>query len=630
MDNPFDYSRFEATREHQLYTPRFYSQFERGDSFFVYGSRGTGKTYLLKWLDWSERTGSGAFSQALPTFTMSRIIGLYVRVVDYEMPVFPGLVSPQSPTGSTERAAAEQLFTNYLALLQCSVFCGALAGLVSRNAIPVNSAEETAFAERVREIYGGLRGDEAVTLPTFRGTKDLFLAGLRRIHRAAAITTAANLPVLAEAGLLDPYASMPDSLSTLFLEHCPNMHGWRFVMCVDEAEALQTWQQRCLNAFIRRCKAPWSYVVAFVAGVYDARSTSIHQQSLGPDDIQQFRLDDMARADYSEMVDGVIAKRLSFNNLPTGKLGDLVGKITVNDLLNARLKRSEKAKARRLLENARRHQPPADTARGVAPPIYEAWLTLHDEKLADYWELPASEKRGVASQRLRKKHLSAYNAICRELGVNPVYAGFEALLGLSDSCIRDLLRILYHAWDEGVSRELGWEDMERAQLATPERRPLMPIALQDKAARRAARSKLSDLADDSLAPDALTRLVRNLGHLQAALIRRDTEGLLADLGAFSIDRTLLTQMGELQHAIDEGIFCGLLIMETDPTSTDRIRLRPHNLLAPMNNLPYRKPTAPRLLDERLLSHLLRRDLAVPAWSRLLESPCSPDGQPSMF
>lgn len=584
--NPFDFSRFEASSEQQLYIPKHFAKFEIGDNFYIAGGRGSGKTVLLKWLSWDQRQAGGLFAKSeAKDFSSKKLIGLYARIVDYEVPAFFGLEDHSSgqmvgTEGQQNIDICERLFTNYLAALQCSLLCDALTQLSATNGISVSAGEELDFVVRASDEWSDLRQLLELDVPsTFSQLNQLFLKFIKRVHR---IGVAARNVEEVDAALLDSLADMPYRFTQILKQAAPSMNGWRYLFCVDEAESLKDWQQKCLNSFVRKRREPWGYVLAFIQGVYNTRETTIYGQYVGPDDAQTESLTNMGRRKFKEIVNGAIRERLRAANLPLLTLEMLVGDLGVNDLLEARLEKSENKAARTLLQMANELRPESP------PPIYQAWLINNDSTLASYWSLPQADKRAIDSQRVRKKHISAYFAICRHLRIKPYYAGSDALINLADNCIRDMLRILHFAW---ARADLHQEKIKKWSGA----KPLVPVTVQNQAIKEAALSKISDLAEDSVMPQNLTTLLRNLGEVQALKLRTDEAGLHEDIGGMIISQDVLGRARETQKIINEGTYCGVLFKLR---SNGDVSIRLHNLIAPLYGLPYRKPQRFQKLSEK--------------------------------
>ena len=90
--------RYEAEKEHLYVLPsEFRRQLEDDGSLFILGSRGTGKTTLLKSLSWSERISNEFLQRALGVDIFdSRIIGTYHRLAEARLTLFEWWRSSQS------------------------------------------------------------------------------------------------------------------------------------------------------------------------------------------------------------------------------------------------------------------------------------------------------------------------------------------------------------------------------------------------------------------------------------------------------------------------------------------------------------------------------------------------------
>ena len=79
--NPFSQNRFEHENKHLYYLPEeIYNKIEQPKPVYLIGTRGTGKTTLLKSMSWDERASNIFLQQALNNETFKkRYLGIYIK-----------------------------------------------------------------------------------------------------------------------------------------------------------------------------------------------------------------------------------------------------------------------------------------------------------------------------------------------------------------------------------------------------------------------------------------------------------------------------------------------------------------------------------------------------------------------
>jgi len=88
--SPFQPTRFEYEGQHLYFLPKaVFDDLERPKPCYLIGSRGTGKTTLLKALSWNERLNNKSLKRQLGLVPFAkRCIGVYLKLPEYLFAAF--------------------------------------------------------------------------------------------------------------------------------------------------------------------------------------------------------------------------------------------------------------------------------------------------------------------------------------------------------------------------------------------------------------------------------------------------------------------------------------------------------------------------------------------------------------
>ncbi len=197
--------------------------------------------------------------------------------------------------------------------------------------------------------------------------------------------------------------------------------------------------------------------------------------------------------------------------------------------------------------------------------------------------------------------------------MRPVYAGAPTLLALSDQCVRDLLRALFH-----VAAETDLLD----RMGSDRLAPVSPRA-QSKALRAASKQKLESIEVEAATLSREVRnLILNLGNLLSARQSLDSTALDPDRARFQIRFLGSGADSELLHrALQEARFCGLIHYRRDG-AVGIVRL--HSLLSPHFGIAHRKPMYDLRLTGQQALALTQSKWPKARLLRLLLAPDVPD------
>lgn len=602
VTSPFASARYELEGEHLFYLPEdLKRQLTKPVPMYLIGSRGTGKTTLLRYLDWKERLQNEGLKKQLDGNAFeSGIIGTYLRLPLIQLSLLDRWLS------GTEKEDYGAVFSTYLELNCLELMIEAVLGLWHQGLIEPTLDAEAKISARLIEL-----ADPEVNTVTLVQCMNNVRTVRRRFDRMARD----RLPA-AEAqntGVeIEGIGSIIRRAAPLLAELCrasskvgPEIE-WTFRLCLDEAEVLSATNptlQLALNTLVRLSERPAFPVVAYVTRPVNDRNTLVKGLALQRADLDTVVLDKVSDDEFETIANGISRLRLS-RSLSDGKFESAIadynirkqlGALNLNRLLDQLLRRSESEFAAKLLEDARIRQ---STSRYVNKnnelPIYETYLlqrlTLTEPSLS-------AGQRRFSSESLRKKMVAAYLSICNELKTRPDYAYADMMLQTCDKCIRDFI------WQMDSVFEQAALPVEEFVMGNE-----IDVKTQITAFRSASEKKLARLPRIiEAAPSLAQSLVENLGELTAVIQRSDpSDRHLAstERGLFSVVLNTDDKIGRsLAGIIADAAEWGFLRLEE--RQPPRWKFRVHTSLAPHFGFSYRGAYYEYVLLQEELESLAR-------------------------
>lgn len=594
QESPFTITRFEYEGKHLYYLPQtIFSELENPISTYLVGSRGTGKTTLLKALNWDERIHNSSLQQQLNGDLFSqRYVGLYLKLPDIQLEIFDKWLSKKDDSlyGMT--------LGLFLDLIWLELAADAIAELTVRNIFSGKPSQEHACIEKVMLKHSDVLRAHLPAKGPF--TMKQFAAAIGNLKQdlEKLATLKADPKEIVDRFPVGQVGSFGRFVSKSLAEFCDiglaaEDKGWHFKICMDEGECLNLFQQRVLNTAIRLGEWPAFFVVAFVSLPEDPTRTLVPHLTIQKADRRLQNIDTMEDGVFRDLATGVGTVRVR-RGLKDAKatfaIDRILGPLDVNGLLQDILEKSVRPEAKRLLQRARdlaSHPFFADRANALetesessaqgqhAPPIYQAYL-IHklDLKLPSP-DKPDWERRRQDSAELRKRIVAAYLSICHELGADVRYASAEMLLQMSDKCVRDFLSQV-----EEVFRQKG--DSLTGFLGR-----IVSRSDQDSALKRASRNKRESLPKSCVrAPIETGRIVDALARITAIVQTRGSGNqhlLSSERGVFEVqcEPTKESALNWLVESAEAGFL--KFILPEGSTRTFRV----HTSLAAAYGFSYR-------------------------------------------
>ena len=608
-------SRFEYEARHVYYLPQdVFIELEDAKPTYLIGSRGTGKTTLLKALSWDERLENDSLKKQLKEDPFrKRYIGVYLKAPEIQLEGFDSWL----------KAESDEIYGCILGyffdLLWITLLADAVMGLIAHKIIEVPPEGEHETLRILVDEYGELLAQY------FPNKTPYTLRDLSKACTKAAIEwqrTATARPRIAsilnrlptgQAGTFG--RKVAKMLSGLCDKHSSG-ERWHFKVCIDETETLPPKQQLVLNTIVRLARWPLFPVLSFVSLPQDFTSTIIPALTLQKADRHLKVLDDMTDNEFRDLAEGVARVRIRhYLGRPriAFDLNQLLGHWNANLLLESILRESANKEAARLLTSAERmcNEPffdqkefetdrfGADGKRQRVLPIYQTYLI---EKMNLSVPSPKDERwkrRAQDSAELRKRIVAAFLSICSEYGRGVRYASAEVLLQLSDNCTRDFLaqmEAIYRSTQKPIEKFLSLR---------------IPYSAQVGPLRNASIEKKSSLVKFGVrAPTDTGRLVDGLAQVTAFIqthghnVRhlRSSERGIFELDLEDADKLKLSCLVRvILDAAEAGFF------RTSASDGKTLRFRVHTSLAAAYGFSYRGAYYPVRLSWNDVEHLIAAD-----------------------
>jgi hypothetical protein len=525
-------------------------------SAFVYGSRGSGKTSLLRSICWEDLVRNPSL-MLQRTLADSRHIGIYIRLPDHVAAslgflhwddLFPG---SQQPEWEFFR-----FFSLAIELICIEKALTAAHELRLSGHLQLEASQELRLVSETLEEFPHLPsfGDQPPN--TFSSLSRLCRTIVRRMNEASGRGTLGQIVDLLPAR--EPYDLLNFCIGRLSgiarLKSSDGGISPAFKFCLDDCEVLNVLQRNSINTLVRKSRFPVSWVVCSVGEVVDTGDTFLPQQPLTDADRRVISLNDRARPDFAELCQAVASLRTYFSISELSRpratsetirdffsLQDRLGYQDVNDTFAIIVGRSTSPLAKglrraavslrdRLWKVDRRFRTKYP-ARSQKFPYYEAYVLRHWTGREDQFmshENDDVEHMLALADRLRQPNIQAWMRrkmvgallhFVSRLGTRRLpLAGWNIVVTLADGSIRDFLEIMAEIYDK---YDVG-KTSDEEQLAVHERfalsRTKIAASSQNAGIHAASESFFNGISAQTDAnPEAIERLIEALGRFTSVL-----------------------------------------------------------------------------------------------------------------
>lgn len=471
-------------------------------STYVYGTRGTGKTTLLKGICWDELcyNESLRIQRRLGDFSS---IGVYVRFPDHIAgsmsfddwrSIFPNIISPDFEFYRFFTLAIESICIERIA--------DACHKLRELGEIGLEASQEIRLIADFVAEFPAVRTFSSAQPVTLLDIARTLRALVSRMNQACGRGTVGTLleqlPIREPYQMLAYFSERASAAIKLNTTRGPKSVGFKF--CLDDCEVLNPLQRKSLNSLVRLSRAPCSWVVSSVGGGRDDSDTFIESQPLTDADRRVVSLDGRDDLGFRQLCQAVVSLRLLFAGGMHSRstftqeqvanffnLDQRLGRRDVNDMMEALIRSSTRpltktleAGAERLLtlfrERKTRDLDEADR-RNPRPPYYEAYVLMLSRGREDSFKqtIDQSDISKLDSYVdsfsqpnfrawLRRKQRGALLHFATALGVRRIpLAGANIVVSLADGSIRDFLEIMGEIYESFVSQQ-KWDPKDSSNL----------------------------------------------------------------------------------------------------------------------------------------------------------------------
>lgn len=604
--NPFLYSRREFEREIPLYVTggrEGFFDWISGQQYLFEGIRGSGKTSILKSMEWGTAWQVGPIrvegAEDIKRFFSGPPNHLAVWCRFDEMDT--GYWDSWNKLVGGE--CSQSYFGTYLEYMLLDLFLSAMLQIMKKapNLFECAESEEHLVNDLLQVGFPNARQRPRLpeqSLWTLRHIiRDQHIAIRDLVYRKTSKETMYNTyPVLSPGSLVQCFG---ESLTANYRKFA----NLKVFPMLDDCHYLTDWQTQVVNSAVSRVKAPISYKLTSVFGLYKTRRT-IDGRPLGEQELTTIRISGAGELKwqysrrYIGLVQGVCQTRIE--SVYTKEIAErfdfkkILGGFDIQSLLEKTLSSSEKPKAIELLARAKKEA----EEKQARVSITSTWL--HKHRIREREEPshldPTVQKmflRRLNSMYTKKWTYTAAVAICqdKDLRLPFPYCGWSTILHLSNGSIREMLRIMYEIWGTTnlpivrfvQEQSINWRKQRQAIKRAIEnyfngldRKPLLDVK-DIKPSRRKIGSK-------NCPPSSLPSICLRLGRLFAQFQSYPSVYVEAETASLKVNRDDLES--DIVRAIDFGVISGVLLKVEDD-STVMIGLNP--FFSPIFNISFRSP-----------------------------------------
>jgi len=361
--NPFLPTRFEYDTSPLLWKSPHARELEKPNSYFIKGIRGSGKTSILKAINWRERLDNKVLAEQIEP--ASKCIAIYFRLPDHMSQAIAAIdwdnVTPDAPI---KHLMAYSYFSHFIEAISLEAIFEAVIEMRSRGVLTYEISEEISISELIISKYPELK---AYLSPgrsyVFSDLQSAFDRMHHKMNRAATRGTVSRI--------LDqlPSSEPGELVKFIITQIMPLISEYN-----DDCETLKEQQQIFLNSLVRSSKAPIFWVVSFVASNYETSNTVINNQKLSDADRKVIDLENVSDVEFRRLCEAVSSLRFFYEarkrqttvfdgNKPDElvKLSSILGGYSINHLFDTLTKKGLGSKLTEFRERAMKLQSAGET-----------------------------------------------------------------------------------------------------------------------------------------------------------------------------------------------------------------------------------------------------------------------------
>ena len=643
--NPFRPTRWEHHQvgEALIWFTRTADQLSEPKSFYVYGSRGSGKTSLLRSICWEDLAFNSSLKMQRKLSDFNHL-GIYIRFPDH---VSASMDISQWGHAYDHSEQAEHAYHSFFSLaveLACvEKALEAAHSLRLEGLVCYQPSQELEIVEGIAKEFpqfGKIAGSEPKTFLDFAR---VCRRTIRLMNEACSRGSVADLLPYLPPREANQFLNLAieNLYNAIRIKSGNNEKRVVFKFCLDDCEVLSPTQKRSLNTLVRLSRSPVFWIVSSVDTVRFDSKTFISAQPLTDADRAVISLNDREDKAFKELCQAVVSLRLLSTASPAeqNRLGktkptdffDLDGRLgveNVNSVIATMVRRSTKSDAKNIREAAEILQSLLKAPLGLQEekadsqelPYYEAYILMHWRGREDSFDIDFDKANfGRITQHaanfeeprfrawLRRKQSAALYHIASRLKVRNVpLAGSNMIIGLSDRSIRDFLEIMGEIFEEYVRRQRlvpgSTDSLDKfARSGSKISAEVQSRGIQNASARYVAGVGYGEETE----MDAMARLIRGLGHFVSNLQTNTADPRTLRTTERGIFFLQLSEGGipedeavTVKKAIEQAELSGYIRAESIPHhmksklqsgDADAMTFRLHRRFAPYFNFSYRGP-----------------------------------------
>lgn len=603
--NPFIYIRREYDPVNIIYITddREYLDWISGQQCLFVGFRGSGKTSILRSMEWDVvwRVGDirieGSTAVKKIFAGPPKHLGVRWRMEDMDKDYWDRW---RRQVGVEW---AQKYFGTYVEYVLLELFTSALVRIMRScpEHFTNRQSEKRLLVELMHTAFSGdtkfrpkLAEESLWALRTvFRnhrfGIRDLVY------RRSCQDAMRASYPVLSPGELVQCFAQ---SLTGLY----ENFSELKIFPMLDDCNHLVDWQAQVVNSAISRAQSPVAYKITSVSGLYSSQKTTdgrpLSEQELKTIEISAIEGKWKFHEKFTKLVQGVcrtrIAKYYGDDLAEKFDLKLFLGDFDLEDALVKKLSGSERREAIELLEAAKRN---AKDRRKTIPVTF-TWLSRQRvrEKQEPSSENPQIHKkllRRLYTQYFKKWNHAAAIAICRDpvLRLSFPYYGWRTVIHLGSGSLRGVLCIMSEIWSDlklpadkfvkqrGIRYDKQTKAIKQAVLRyfhSLDKKPIFEL--------KAERLASSGPPGEQYLPTSLPSICQRLGTLFGEFQSYPSVCVNAETASLTVRKDHLPE--DISQAVDFAVMTGVMLKKDNPTT---LTVGLHPFLSPLFNISFRYP-----------------------------------------
>lgn len=659
--NPFRPTRWE---HHQvgdalIWFTKTAEHLAQAKSFYVYGSRGSGKTSLLRSICWEDLAFNSSLKMQRKLADFSHL-GIYIRFPDH-VSASMDIEQWGHDASTTEQSQLDyhRFFSLAVELACIEKAFEAVHALRMDGLVEYQPGQELKLVEDLAKEFPNLANVAGYHSTTFLDFARACRRTIRLMNeacsRGSVESLLPNLPVREPNQFLSMAVEKLSNAIRIKSNTADKRVAFKF--CLDDCEVLSPTQKRSLNTLVRLSRSPIFWIVSSVDTVRFDSGTFIKAQPLTDADRVVISLNDREDNAFKELCQAVVSLRLlsaanpvvqarqgQSNPIDFFDLDTRLGSENVNSVISTIVKRSTKPEARTILEAAQTLQTLLQDIEaggrsrlgGASElPFYEAYILMHWRGREDAFEVdfekadPDRIRQHAENFReprfnawLRRKQSAALYHLASRLKVRNVpLAGANMIIGLADRSIRDFLEIMGEIYEEYLRRHrLDAESKESLdKFATSGSK--IAADVQSRGIHKASARYVAGVGyGEETELDAMARLIRGLGNF-VSILQTDTSDprtlRTTERGIFFLQFSEAgisqPEIETVKSAVQQAELAGYIRAEAVPHhmksklpsgDIDALTFRLHRRFAPYFNFSYRGPYEVVKLSPRSLASLI--------------------------